>query len=590
MNNMDLGNLVDTSFRQAFEGDLDLQRYGRNALMLFTLSLYLQIENLEEFATDAITDSGNDKSIDLCYLDEEQGRVIVTQSYFANEWGRPAASSKKASDLNTAAVWLLDEDLDKVPSNLRPKAEEIRRVIREGTVNRIELFFIHNCMESSNVNTELKAAARTFQQFANSLLLDSERSVMVTTHEYGIAGIEELYRSRDSIILIDDWISVPSSSWIEEKGRDWRAIVTSVPGSWIRELRMEYGDRLFSANFRDYLGVAKRKGNINQQIAQTIVAEPFNFWVYNNGVTALTHQLDISQEHLRIRGMSIINGAQTSGALGESVESDAQQTKVLLRVVDSDPTALIEKITLYNNTQNEIKPADKRSNDPVQKRLHREFEKRGITYVHRRSFSRIPRTALTGASLGRVLCAFHGDLQTAYRNARDIFDDDSTYEQIFRKNIVIEHLFLVHSLSSAIDQVKSELKTKVTENEATSTQSQQYDLLKYSASKHFVLYIVGKLAEEILNRRVVDLYEWRCRPEHVAPDNKRLVTAWKTALLAMLPLLAQVVSNKGKDAAYEVPRSATLSKETALELSALLSAVETTLAAQFVDIRKYSVI
>ena len=156
-------------------------------------------------------------------------------------------------------------------------------------------------------------------------------------------------------------------------------------------------------------------------------SEPDNFWVFNNGVTALTYKIRLGKPK-RIRGISIINGAQTTGSLSEAARDKTKKASVMLRVVECSDRKLIDKIIRYNNTQNDIKPADKRSKDQIQKRLQEDFEALGITYRHRRSSVRTRKGTITGASLGAALCAFHGDPQTAYRNAKEIFDIDDVLQ------------------------------------------------------------------------------------------------------------------------------------------------------------------
>jgi hypothetical protein len=384
--------------------------------------------------------------------------------------------------------------------------------------------------------------------------------------------------------LIDYWMEVPVSSYVEEQSDEWRAILTSVSGDWIRTLHRNHGDRLFSANYRDYLGYMRRSGNINWEIMQTAEAEPVNFWVYNNGITALTHELRLEPE-VKIRGISIINGAQTSGALSETSESATIESKVLIRIVECNSQKLIDKIIRYNNTQNEIKPADRRSNDSIQRRLRADFSEYGVTYVHRRSATRTPRNAITAAAVARALCAFHGDAQTAYRNAKEIFNDDAMYQRVFPGGIRVEHVFLVHTLSAAINKVKTELKRKVSDESATQLEEMEYEVLKYSGSKHFLFYIIGALAEEIMNRRVSDLHEWKCRPEIISGDNVSMVNSWAVALSTLLPHMTNIVGRHGKDASYDVPRSAELSKQVAGELKALIASLESSLGSQFDDVR-----
>jgi len=291
-------------------------------------------------------------------------------------------------------------------------------------------------------------------------------------------------------------MEVPVSDYVEEQGVEWKAILTTVSGGWIRALHRHHGDLLFSANYRDYMGYMRRRGNINWEITQTAEGEPANFWVYNNGITALTHELQLDPD-VRIRGISIINGAQTSGALGETSESATIESKVLIRIVECHSQELIDKIIRYNNTQNEIKPADRRSKDSTQRRLRADFSKYGVTYVHRRSATRTPGNAITAAAVARALCAFHGDAQTAYRNAKEIFNDDSTYQRVFPGSIRVEHVFLVQALSTALNKVKTELKRKVSNETATQLEEEEYEVLKYSGSKHQGMFKATKRFQKL---------------------------------------------------------------------------------------------
>jgi hypothetical protein len=572
------------SFVEAYRCDTVIQELGGNSLSLFALSLLLRIEDVREFAASAVTEGPNDKKVDICHIDESDGLAVVAQSYVSKKWGKKAAPANKASDLNTAIAWLLSASEDEVPKRLRTKATELRRAIQDGSIKQIHIFFIHNCFESTNVDKELKTAADVARDIARSLAGADRDPPVVTYRELGLSGIEKAYRSRQSDILIDGWLDVPAEECLEETGEEWTAILTTVPGDWIRELHKRHGDQLFSANYRDFLGTVTRSGNINYQIAQTAQSEPANFWVYNNGITAITHELEAGPPP-RIRGISIINGAQTTGALGEAIESATKGTKVLIRIVESQSKELVDKIILYNNTQNEIKPADRRSNDSTQVRLRQDFGEYGIEYRIRRSATRRSRNAITGAAIAPALCAFHGEPQTAFRNKKDIFNDDDTYLRVFPAGLEVEHVFLVQALSSAIDRVKTDLKRRVSDETATQLERQEYEALKYSASKHFLFYAIGMLAEEIMGRRLSDLGEWKCGAESISVDDPSLTESWVQVLHAILPQISTIVARMGEDPFYDVPRSAELSKNAAQELKALIASLQRSLEGQFEGVR-----
>jgi hypothetical protein len=86
------------------------------------------------------------------------------------------------------------------------------------------------------------------------------------------------------MIKIKEEIHCPAKVEFQLRGPDWTAGVLSVPGTWFNDLFKKYGDDLFSANYRGFLGISKRR-KINTTIRQTAESDPQNFWVFNNGIT-----------------------------------------------------------------------------------------------------------------------------------------------------------------------------------------------------------------------------------------------------------------------------------------------------------------
>jgi hypothetical protein len=97
---------------------------------------------------------------------------------------------------------------------------------------------------------------------------------------------------------------------------------------------------------------------INNGIKQTAETEPENFWVFNNGVTILCHKIapkrTKSGATLSVRGMSIVNGAQTTGALGSLKKALPNTTKVLARFVETSNSEIVHDIIRFNNSQNKV--------------------------------------------------------------------------------------------------------------------------------------------------------------------------------------------------------------------------------------------
>ncbi|MDP9419681.1 MAG: AIPR family protein [Actinomycetota bacterium] len=122
---------------------------------------------------------------------------------------------------------------------------------------------------------------------------------------------------------MSDELPVTVDGWFEEVGTGWTAICASVPALWLTELYDRYGDKLYSANVRGYMPSRRTAKNINYNMEQTARQRPGYFWAFNNGTTALVNDYSAPKSHgphakLILRGVAIVNGAQTTGALSRS--------------------------------------------------------------------------------------------------------------------------------------------------------------------------------------------------------------------------------------------------------------------------------
>ena len=162
------------SFIGAFESEAVLEPYGHNALPLFAVGLHLGVEDLTNFATDSLTDSPDDKKADIIYINEAEGIACIAQGTVTADWGKPEASANKASDLNTAAAWLLRQPIDKIPEHIRGQAKLLRDGLSQGTITKIIFAYAHNAYESANVMRELQATGELVRGLDITLQCDVE--------------------------------------------------------------------------------------------------------------------------------------------------------------------------------------------------------------------------------------------------------------------------------------------------------------------------------------------------------------------------------------------------------------------------------
>ena len=190
------------------------------------------------------------------------------------------------------------------------------------------------------------------------------------------------------------------------------------------------------ANIRGFLDMLSRRTSVNRGILETVTKEPSSFWAFNNGITILTKSITKQAGATVAGGVSVINGAQTTGVLGRAPREQAAACRVPCRFVKCNDPDMVDEVIENNNTQNAIKAFDIRSNDPVQRRLFTEFASVNIVYLHRRQGAkRLSVSAIQAEALAPFLAGFHGKFQIAIRQRRTIFEDRSTYDEVFPKQL-----------------------------------------------------------------------------------------------------------------------------------------------------------
>ncbi|PSH04739.1 MAG: hypothetical protein CXZ00_05025 [Acidobacteria bacterium] len=565
------------SFIRQLLSDTVLSPYGDNALPLFAVALHLGVEDVSTFATDSLTDHPSDKKADIIYINEAEGVACVAQGYTGKDWGKQAAPANKASDLNTATAWLLQAPINEVPEVIRAHAKLLRDGLENKTITKVIFAYAHNALESNNVDSELQAV----RNLLNGLELIKGTEVEVV--ELGLRRIEALYLTALGSIQVTDEFDLPAKQLISENGPGWKAFVLTLNGAVLHQWYETHKNALFSANLRDFLGARKVSGNVNNRIKETAEKAPGEFFVLNNGITVITKKAvpDVASELLHIHGVSVVNGAQTTGAIHAAGADHAKNVSVLARVITVDNPTMIPVIVAGNNTQNSIVAWDRRSNDPVQIRMKQEFQSCGVDYVHRRDSTRKSATALFADQVGQMLCAFGGDLQIAIRAKADIFESDVTYNKVFPTSLSIGHVFAVQTLGWAYDRVKKDLKSKSDAGNMTDIEQRQLRLLDYPASKQFLVCIVGTLREEIAGRKLSEPKSLELNTDFISTEGKQAVDAWGKVLKSILPIMVQNLPGEE----YQVVRSTEHTETVAKSTKGVVAGAEV-LQTSFEDLRK----
>lgn len=543
-----------TPVETAFTARSDLQQYGPNARLLFALQLRFQIEDIQTVAINCLTDAPDDCKCDLIYVDQDSGVAVVAQGYEAANANKKSAPSNKAATLGTAASWLLARQLKELPVHLQPAAKELRTAIKSGTINSVQFWYVHNLPESSNVGNELATVEHTAETIIQRKYDDSSVEEVLGI-EVGQQTLEEWYQALSTPILVTDHFKIASKQGYSISGDNWEAYATAVPARWLYEIFQIHKDKLFSANLRGYLGSRRSDSNINHGIKMTADKLPGQLWVFNNGITALVHDYDTSKQgSISIHGLSIVNGAQTTGAIGSLKVPPKTTAMVQVRFVKCGDSATVEEIIKCNNSQNLIEASDFRSNDAVQKRLRKEFEEipnteyQGCRRGGYQDFMRRPGNIIPSDTAAQALAAFHNNPVIAYNRKSQIWLLDDLYSRYFFEDTRANHIVLAYSLLRCIQQQKLALQRQLNQKGSLpEARNQELAFLRKRGASFLLVAALASCIETFLDSPVPNRFRLsfgdKTSPQNAEKYWEPVLTATLSFHAKLLPALEGALGN-----------------------------------------------
>ncbi len=216
--------------------------------------------------------------------------------------------------------------------------------------------------------------------------------------EYTIIDIERISQIENSLngkvpleINLKDFtegLGIPCM--LANKTDDYQSYLCNIPGLILADLYNTYGSRLLEGNVRSFL---QQKNKVNKGIRNTILKEPENFFIYNNGITATADAVEFNDSSALtyVKGLQIVNGGQTTASIAACLLNDKKEGSVekikkisvpmKLTVVPYDKAVtIIPNISRYANSQNKVSEADLWSNHPFHIKME-EISRRLITPI-----------------------------------------------------------------------------------------------------------------------------------------------------------------------------------------------------------------
>jgi hypothetical protein len=515
---MEYTKFDDSSFISALNQRNDLERFKENRCSIFALELFYGIDDPLNEIAPAITAGGDDCKIDLLYVNKEQRSIVVIQAYEAQSF-KPSAKGNKGADLAYAIGVLFSTPMKDIPEGMRPHISEARESIKKNEISMVHFWYLHNCPESLQIQQQMAplleaGRSQLREQFR------ANKDTDVSIKEIGLESLDEFYRSSKNAILIEDEITLPEDCYgFLRNGDGWEAFMTNITGEWLSELYKKHKDLLFSANVRGFMGANKKDKDkvINAGIQSSAKRQKNDFFVFNNGITALVHDYEVKVDDnqttgtlTKVRGLSIVNGAQTTGSLGSLDEVGLEKIFIGIRFIKCSNLQKIQDITRFNNSQNIVIPSDFKANDPIQKRLRDAFKKiKTATYdggLRGHKLDGDKSLRIDAHTAAQALISWHGNPKDSYHRKSKIWDDNELYNTAFRNTITAEHLIFVFTLLEACNLYKEKLVEKLKEKSITSHENSVLSLLNERGSSFMIIHAISHALETILEQKIKNKY------------------------------------------------------------------------------------
>jgi hypothetical protein len=234
-------------------------------------------------------------------------------------------------------------------------------------------------------------------------------------------------------------------------------IVALLPLKTLYEMYSDLGERLFEKNIRSGLDEGSMtNSHIKKALSQIASGQdqPWNFTLYHNGITITAQKLDADGSMLRMIEPRVLNGAQTIKIVKEFVDEQpgngtAKLTeplaaiKVMARIIRSNDSEFLKKVTINNNRQNPIMPWNLRANDIVQMGFEEQFAKLGIYYERRENAYKnltdenlemegIEKGVIEIRKFAQTLLAMQGQIDRI-SEMNEVFENENWYAYTFKE-------------------------------------------------------------------------------------------------------------------------------------------------------------
>lgn len=334
-------------------------------------------------AARSVVDDFGDNGIDAIYYEEKTETLHLLQSKL-----QPSEFKQADAQAFCAGIRLLiQQDFAAFNSNVRQRQIQLESALSQASI--IKLWVVYTGVGVTGT------AKTTLAQFIADESLGETDRLSPDIGYFGPADIAAELRTRQSYKPVNTEIFLANDVKLTDPRVTWYGQVSVAD---LVGLHRDQGKALYEKNVRYFLGTSKSE--VNQQIQQTLKADPAAFFYLNNGVTALCTRVTAKERtagrrRLKVNGLSIINGAQTVASAAELMSRPSppiiDKARVMLTLIQVAADGTFgPRVTRARNSQNPVAIASFVSQDPTQERLRQELSALGVVYHYRPEAEAVP--------------------------------------------------------------------------------------------------------------------------------------------------------------------------------------------------------
>lgn len=327
-------------------------------------------------AAAAVVDDFQDKGIDAIYYDAASETLYLVQTKLKES---QQFKQEDALPFCEGIRLILKQDYAAFNLNVQDRKVEIAAALDACSHIRLLVPYTGDGVS--------KTASDALQSLLDDEDIDDER-LYKTVQYYAANEITRDLLEEQAYKSVNTNIGLFKHEKIEEPRTTYYGVVRVAD---LVALHEKEGKALYERNIRYFLG--STKSGVNKAIKTTLHDCPADFFYLNNGVTAVCDLIDpkttkCGVKNFKVRGFSIINGAQTVASAAEFVRQhpgkDIGEAKVMLTMIKAHSEGEFGKrVTKARNHQNPVQTANFASLDENQERLRQEIKYLDYEYHYR---------------------------------------------------------------------------------------------------------------------------------------------------------------------------------------------------------------